>query len=62
VSILRRRSLPGQGEVGQRVRTNNAATVTALVIYAVGTEGRVKVPLRKGEPAWLMDWRATQAL
>ena len=40
----------------------DAATVTARVSYANGTAGVVKVVLRKGEPAWLVDWPATRAL
>jgi hypothetical protein len=40
----------------------NAATVTARVGYADGTAGVVKVALRKGDPAWLVDWPATRAL
>jgi len=40
----------------------DAATVTARVVYADGTAGVVKVALRKGEPAWLVDWPATRAL
>jgi hypothetical protein len=30
--------------------------------YAGGTEGVVKVVVRKGEPAWLFDWEATRRL
>jgi hypothetical protein len=39
-----------------------SAVVTAQVGYADGTERRVRVALRKGEPAWLVDWPATRAL
>jgi len=42
--------------------SGDVATVAALVSYADGTAGVVKVALRKGEPAWLVDWRATRAL
>jgi len=41
---------------------NDVATVAALVSYADGTAGVVKVALRKVEPAWLVDWPATRAL
>ena len=41
---------------------DGSAVVTALVSYADGTEGRVNVVVTKGEPAWLVDWRATRAL
>jgi hypothetical protein len=40
----------------------DAATVTARVSYANGTAGVVKVVLRKGDPAWLVDWPATRQL
>ena len=40
----------------------DAATVTALVSYADGTERRVPVAVRKGDLAWLVDWPATRAL
>jgi hypothetical protein len=40
----------------------NATTVTAPVSYADGTAGVVKVVVRKGDPAWLVDWPATRAL
>jgi hypothetical protein len=30
--------------------------------YADGTEGEFKVVVRKGEPAWLVDWPATREL
>ena len=42
--------------------SGDVATVAALVSYADGTAGVVKVALRKGEPTWLVDWRATRAL
>jgi hypothetical protein len=32
--------------------------MTAWVSHADGTAGAVKVVVRKGEPAWLVDWRA----
>ena len=40
----------------------NATTVTAPVSYADGTAGVVKVVVRKGDPAWLVDWPATREL
>jgi hypothetical protein len=40
----------------------NAATLTARVTFADGTAGVVKVVVRKGDPAWLVDWPATRAL
>jgi hypothetical protein len=40
----------------------SVATATARVGYTDGTEGRVKVVVRKGDPAWLVDWPATRAL
>ena len=43
-------------------QTTNAATMTARVSYADGTEGTVKVALWKGDPAWLVDWPKTRAL
>jgi hypothetical protein len=42
--------------------TGDAAKVTALVSYADGTAGSVKVGVRKGDPAWLVDWPATRRL
>jgi hypothetical protein len=36
--------------------------VTARVSYTDGTAGVVKVALRKGDPAWLVDWPATRPL
>jgi len=41
---------------------DDSAVVTARVSYADGTAGVVKVVVRKGEPAWLVDWPATRAL
>jgi len=43
-------------------KVGDAATVTALVGYADGTEAHVLVAVRKGAPAWLVDWKATRAL
>jgi hypothetical protein len=40
---------------------DDSAVVTAGVSYADGTAGEVKVVVRKGEPAWLVDWPATWA-
>jgi hypothetical protein len=36
--------------------------VTARVSYADGTAGAVKVVVREGDPAWLVDWPATREL
>jgi hypothetical protein len=41
---------------------DGSAVVTALAGYADGIEGMVKVALRKGDPAWLVDWPATREL
>ena len=41
---------------------DDSAVVTARVSYADGTAGVVKVVVRKGEPAWLVDWPATRRL
>jgi len=41
---------------------DGSAVVTALAGYADGIEGMVKVALRKGDPAWLVDWPATRPL
>ena len=41
---------------------DDSEVVTASVSYTDGTAGVVKVMVRKGEPAWLVDWPATRAL
>ena len=41
---------------------DDSAVVTARMSYAGGTAGVVKVVVRKGDPAWLVDWPATLAL
>jgi hypothetical protein len=48
--------------VGVESSDDDSAVVTARVRYADGTVGVVKVVVRKGDPAWLVDWRATRGL
>jgi hypothetical protein len=56
------RPLVSQVHVVDVEALSDAAVVTARVRYADGSEGRVKVVVRKGDPAWLVDWQATRAL
>jgi hypothetical protein len=41
---------------------DDSAVVTARVSYADGTAGVVKVVVRKGDPAWRVDWDATRRM
>jgi hypothetical protein len=43
--------------VNVEAASDDSATVTARIGYADGTEGTVKVVVRKGDPAWLVDWK-----
>jgi hypothetical protein len=43
-------------------KDGDAATITAVVGYSDGTEAHLLVAVRKGDPAWLVDWPATRAL
>jgi hypothetical protein len=39
---------------------DDTATVTASVTYSDGSGRHVPVVVTKGDPAWLVDWRATR--
>jgi hypothetical protein len=40
----------------------SSALLAVVVTYAGGAERRVKVIVRKCDPAWLVDWPATREL